>query len=149
MFFLTFESSDIKKARGSEFFLAFESSDMNLKARGELVTSVVLQEDKAQAPPSAPHLLVYVYNYMLSIFLNLFSGLNPKPLSMIYIYNSNKWYWELLGMTMFLITFDVFDTFFGYFESLIFCLFFQFFFKFFKFFRFGIPSRCLAGSQAH
>ena len=35
---------------------------MNLKARGELVTSVVLQEDKAQAPPSAPHLsTVYVH----------------------------------------------------------------------------------------
>ena len=68
MFFLAFESSDIKKKRGgSEFFLAFESSDMNLKARGELVTSVGLQKDKAQAPPSAPHLST-VYVHVLSVW---------------------------------------------------------------------------------
>ena len=68
LFFLAFESSDIKKKRGgSEFFLAFESSDMNLKARGELVTSVGLQKDKAQAPPSAPHLST-VYVHMLSVW---------------------------------------------------------------------------------
>ena len=39
---------------------------MNLKARGELVTSVGLQEDKAQAPPSAPHLST-VYVHVLSL----------------------------------------------------------------------------------
>ena len=74
MFFLAFESSDIKKKRGgSEFFLAFESSDMNLKARGELVTSIGLQKDKAQAPPSAPHLsTVYVYTCYRCFFVNLF-----------------------------------------------------------------------------
>ena len=79
MFFLAFESSDIKKRGGSEFFLAFESSDMNLKARGELVTSVGLQKDKAQAPPSAQDLsTVYVH---VIVFVFYISGLNPKPLS--------------------------------------------------------------------
>ena len=43
---------------------------MNLKARGELVTSVGLQKDKAQAPPSAQDLsTVYVHVlYVWTVF---------------------------------------------------------------------------------
>ena len=51
---------------------------MNLKARGELVTSVGLQKDKAQAPPSAQDLsTVYVH---VIVFVFYISGLNLKPL---------------------------------------------------------------------
>ena len=39
---------------------------MNLKARGELVTSVGLQKDKAHAPPSAQDLST-VYVHVLSV----------------------------------------------------------------------------------
>ena len=62
MFFLAFESSDIKKKRGgSEFFLAFESSDMNLKARGELFTSVGLQKEKLRLHPQRHTFLQFMY----------------------------------------------------------------------------------------
>ena len=114
---------------------------MNLKARGELVTSVGLQKDKAHAPPSAQDLsTVYVHMLSFLFFIFLVLTLNLCP------YNSNKLYWQLLGMTMFLIIFDVFDAFFGYFEFLIFLFcFFSFFciFKFlnvFNFFNFSFWS---------
>ena len=59
-------------------FLAFESSDMTQKRGGmEFFLIIGLQKDKAQTPPSAPHLSRYLFYYTT---FKLMASASPRHL---------------------------------------------------------------------